>query len=116
MANEIGKIELNFQVVDTGSPRMLVVDDFSKWRVIKDMPSFIEITLPGSRKPITLPFEKYARNGFNSLSLGITCNVDCEDNLTDLPDGIYELCLKGGANGERTEHKYYLKKDRYQTD
>lgn len=116
MANEIGEIRIDFQVVDSGDPKLLLVQDFSKWRVIEDMPSYIEITLPGSKKPIIVPFEKHAVNGFNSLSLGISCHVDCEENLQDLPDGIYEFCVRGGDEGSYKKHRYYLKKDRLQTE
>lgn len=116
MAQEIGKIQLNFQVVDTGDPKLLLVQDFSKWRVIENMPSYIEITLPGSKSPITVPFEKYAVNGFNSLSLGTSCHVDCEENLIPLPDGIYCLTIKGGQDGMYEFSRYYLKKDKLQTD
>lgn len=116
MANEIGKIDLNFQVEDTGDPKLIIIKDFSKWRVLENMPSYIEITMPGSNKPITLPFEKNATNAFDSLSLGISCHVDCEDNRVDLQDGIYEFCLKGGKEGNRQFHRYYLKKDRLQTE
>lgn len=114
MANEIGKINLNFQVEDTGDPKLIIIKDFSKWRVIENMPSYMEITMPGSNKPITVPFEKNATNAFNSLSLGVTCHVDCEENMADLNDGIYEFCLRGGKDGSYKFHRYYLKKDNFQ--
>lgn len=110
----IGKIILNFQVIDTGDPNMLLVGDFSKWRVIENLPAYIDITLPGARNPITLPYKKNATQGFTSLSLGISCHVDCEENLRPLPDGIYEFCLRGGKDGERQKKKFYLKKDTLQ--
>lgn len=115
MANELGKIALNFQVEDTGDPELIIVKDFSKWRVIENLPSYIEVTLPGARKPVVLPYEKNATNAFNSLSLGITCHVDCEENISDLPDGIYEFLLRGGKDGLHQFHRYYLKKDTLQT-
>lgn len=114
--SDIGKIELNFQVVDSGDPKMLLVADYSSWKVIKEQPAYIEITLPGSRKPVISTFSKERINGFNSLSLGVSYHVDCEENLVDLPDGIYEICIKGGKNGERTFHRYYLKKDKFQQE
>lgn len=114
--NNIGKIILNFQVIDTGDPKMLLVGDFSKWRVIENLPAFIDITLPGARNHITLPFKKNATQGYTSLSLGVSQHINCEENIKPLPDGIYEFCLRGGKDGERTKHKYYLKKDAFQED
>lgn len=116
MAENIGKIELNFQVVDSGDPKMLLVADFSKWRVIENMPAFLEITPPGFRKAKERNFKKEAINGYNTLSLGLSSHVDCEENTQDLPDGIYEFCLRGGKDGMYKKHKYYLKKDKFQLE
>lgn len=116
MANEIGKINLDFQVPDSGNPKMLFVWDFSKWRVIENMPSYIEITLPGARNPVIRNFDKNKMNGYNSLSLGVSCHVDCEENLQDLQDGVYEICVKGGKDGTYTKHKYFLKTDKFQLE
>lgn len=116
MANEIGKILLYFNVIETGDPNLICLSDHSQWRVLKDMPSYIEITIPGTRDPIILPFKKKELNWYNSLSLGISCHVDCESNIEPLPDGVYEFCLKGGKDGQRTSHRYYLKKDIIQTE
>jgi len=113
---DIGEIRLNFQVIDSDDPKMLLVADFSAWKVIKNLPSYIEITLPGSKKPISRVFNKEKINGFNSLSLGTSSHTDCEENWQDLPDGIYELCLRGGKDGQHTFHRYYLKKDKFQQE
>lgn len=112
--SDIGKIDLSFQVIDSGDPKTLLVADFSAWKVIKELPAYIEITLPGARKPITRVFNKEKINGFNSLSLGTSNHVDCETNTVDLPDGIYSICIKGGKDGQHTFHRYYLKKDKFQ--
>lgn len=112
--SDIGKIQLNFQVLDSGDPKVLLIADFSRWRVIKNLPAYIEITLPGRRKPVVSVFHKEKINGFNSISLGTSMHVDCEENFQDLPDGIYEICLRGGKEGSRTFHRYYLKKDKFQ--
>lgn len=114
--SKIGNIELNFQVLDSGDPKMLLIADYSSWKVIKELPAFIEITLPGRRKPVISTFSKERINGFNSLSLEVSCHVDCEENFVDLPDGIYEICLRGGKDGERKFHRYYLKKDKFQQE
>ena len=113
MATNIGKIDINFQVA-SGDPQILTVEDFSQWRVIEDLPAYIHITLPGSRKPIDKIFHKNKKNGFNSLNLELSCHVDCEDNRQNLPDGIYDICVTGGANGQHSFQRYYLKTDLFQ--
>lgn len=114
--SNIGKIELNFQVIDSKDPKFLLIADFSDWKVIEELPAFIEITLPGSRIPVVSNFHKNKINGFNSIRLGTSTHIDCEENFQDLPDGIYEICLKGGANGQRTFHRYYLKRDKFRLE
>ena len=114
--SDIGKINLDFQVIDSDDPKTLLVADFSAWKIIKQLPSYIEITLPGSKKPIIRSFNKEKINGFNSLSLGLSNHIDCEKNTHDLPDGIYSICIRGGKEGQETSHRYYLKKDRFQNE
>jgi hypothetical protein len=113
---EIGNIEINFQVIDSGDPKTLLVADFSSWKVIKELPSYIEITLPGARNPVITSFNKQKINGFNSLSLGTSTHINCTENFQDLPDGIYNICVKGGRDGQHSFHRYYLKKDKFQND
>lgn len=112
--SDIGKIRLDFHVTTTGDPKFLLVHDFSEWRVIENLPANLEIVVPGSRKPIIKLFKKNATNGLNSLNLGLSNHVDCEENYLDLPDGIYEFCLKGGAEGKHIKSRYFLKKDLFQ--
>lgn len=112
--SKIGKIELKFQVIDTQDPKLIMIVDNSKWRIIEELPAYIEVTVPGSSKPITLPFEKNSLQTYTSATLGMTCVQDCEIELINLPDGVYEFCLKGGKNGERKAYKFFLKKDNIQ--
>lgn len=108
----IGKINLDFQVQPSGDPRVLLIQDFSTWLVIKDMPAYIYITPPNIQDPIVRVLSKEAINGLNSLNLGLSCGTELEY----LPDGIYHIEIRGGKNGERAVDKYYLKKDIIQID
>lgn len=108
----IGKINLDFQVQPSGDPRVLIVQDFSEWLVIKDMPAYIYITPPNTPDPIVRVFSKESTNGLNSLNLGLSCGTELEY----LPDGIYHIEIRGGKNGERKVSKHYLKKDIIQID
>lgn len=113
----MAEIVLDFQVIETRNPQLLMVGDTSKWAYAEDLPSWLLITRPGSKKPLTFSFKKESMNVFNSHNLGLTClQGDCEEELyEDLPDGIYKLCLK--SNFENVELiKYYLKTDRFDVD
>lgn len=114
--SNIGNIRIDFQVIESGDPKFLLVGDFSSWKVIEDLPANLEVIPPGSHNKVSNLFQKNQINGLNSLNLGLSQHQDCEENYLPLPDGIYELCLRGGANGERMKKRYYLKKDQFQLD
>ncbi len=108
---EIGKINIDFQVVESHDPKILMIADFSEWAHIVNQPAVISITMPGAANPIQHNFIKYNINGFNSNTLGITCDIGCDDpEYIDLADGIYEICLEGSPNTFR-KLRYYLKID-----
>ena len=112
----VGKINIAFGVSST-SPLHLVVEDFSDWLYAEDLPSYVLITVPGSKKPKTYTFKKFKRNIFNSHNLGLSClSGDCkEEQYVDTPDGIYTICLKSGYEDiEKT--KFYLKTDRFEVE
>lgn len=114
--SDIGNIRIDFQVIESGDPKFLLVGDFSSWKVIEDLPANLEVIPPGSHNTVSNLFQKNKINALNSLNLGLSQHQDCEDNYLPLPDGIYELCLRGGANGQRMRKRYYLKKDQFQLD
>jgi len=113
---EVGHIYIDFDVIST-RPENLIVNDASQWFYAEDLPAFIYITLPGSKKPKIFPFVKYAWNRFNSHLLGLSCfRDDCGDEkYIALPDGIYTICLKSGYDNIFTQ-KYYLKTDQFKRD
>ena len=111
--NTVGQIKIDFQVIESDRPKYLTIGDLSTWLYASNKPSYISITLPGSKKAITYSWLKNAINTFNSHNLGLSClSGDCtEETYTDLPDGIYTICLKSGFE-DIEEVKYYLKTDR----
>lgn len=101
-------INIDFQVVPTGDPKYLLVVDTSEWAHIEGKPSIIEITLPGSKNFITQYFDKGKVNVFNSQNLGFTCYGTTENDLIDLPDGVYKITVKGSPDTFNKE-RYYLR-------
>lgn len=112
----VGNINVEFSV-SSPSPLYLVVEDLSDWIYSEDLPSYILVTIPGSKKPKTFTFKKHKRNVFNSHNLGLSCFTgNCkEEKYVDLPDGIYTICIKSGLKDiENT--RYYLKTDRFEVE
>lgn len=108
----IGKINVDFQVINSYDPKVLIVADSSTWLNADNLPSYISITPPGSKQAITHIFQKHRMNIFNSVNLGLTCLTECgEQNYVDLNDGIWTINLKSSFQGiEKT--RYYLKSDK----
>lgn len=93
---EVGKPVINFQMINTNDPKILIVADYSEWLHIENQPAVLSIKLPGSKKYIQFNFVKNKFNAFNSNTLGLTCDIGCNDpDYLDLPDGIYDICLEG---------------------
>lgn len=106
--NKYGKINIDFQIVDTDDPLCLIVADSSYWQLIEGKPAIIEITIPGASDPVTNTFQKNSLNIFNSINLGLTC-PNCDDaSLTELPDGVYTIVVKGSPDSFQKE-KCYLR-------
>ena len=109
--SELKKINIDFQCITSNDPKILMIADFSEWSHIENQPAVISIKMPGSSESIQYNFVKNNINGFNSNTLGITCDVGCNDpDYIDLPDGIYEICLEASPN-TFNKFRYYLKLD-----
>lgn len=104
-----GEIKIDFQVYDSEDPDILLVMDFSSWSLIENQPAVIEIVPPGSIEAISFNFDKGVINGYNSDNLGTNCSID--ESFNSLPDGIYEITLKGSPD-TFYKKRYYLKTDR----
>ena len=112
----VGKINIEFDILST-RPTNLVVADSSDWIYSQNLPAYLLVKMPGSKKFKTFPFKKEALNRLNSHLLGLSClKNDCEEEVyLTLPDGIYTVCVKSGYEGiENT--KYYLKTDLFKQE
>lgn len=112
----IGNINIKYSIY-SDSPELLKVEDYSDWVYAENMPSYIQITVPGSKNPKNYTFTKGKRNIFNSHNLGLSClSEDCkEEEYVDLPDGIYTVTVKSGYENI-FETNYYLKTDRFEVE
>lgn len=111
MPDKVVKINLDFEVIESKSPKILIVGDFSEWSQLYQKPSILKITLPGSNKPSSHNFIKKSLNSYNSVTLGLTNVQPCKENYADLPDGIYFLELLASPSTYKFS-RYYLKLDR----
>ena len=112
-------IKIDFNVIETNNHKTLLVADNSNWSVIEGEPSIIEITLPGMRNPVVNYFDKKSINNFNSVNLNLNCVDNSCDELewTDLPDGVYTICVKGSPSKyQETKHYFRTNKARERLD
>lgn len=114
----ISNIKIDFQVIDTGDPRVLMIADNSVWAQIENQPKVIEITTPGNDPKtdfVAHYFQPYQINSFNSETLGLSCSDDCPIELDPLPDGVYTIIVKGSPDKFNLTRKY-LKVDNTQLE
>lgn len=116
MSQIVGEIKIDFDVIQS-TVQTLWVGDSSDWVHAEVLPAALEVTLPGSKKPLTFSYKKNAITSLNSHNLGITClKGDCTDEVYgDLPDGVYTITVKSGFTNFETT-KYYLKTDRIELE
>ena len=100
----LDNINLDFQVLGTWDPKILVVIDTSVWGFIEDKPAIIEIVIPGSTQVRTY-------NVFNSSNLLISPVGEYKD----LADGIYRISVKGSPD-TNCIHRDFLKTDKIRTE
>ena len=102
------KINIEFDILETGHPYFFSIADLSEWGLIKDNTSYISITLPGYSKPVEKYFDKNAVNTYNSFSLEISCGDICQESEYEaIPDGIYCIELKSTCDKYVTSKKYF---------
>lgn len=100
-------ITIDFQVYDSNDPKKIIVLDTSIWSLIEDKPAIIEIISPGEKKPVVHYYTKNGITVLNSVNLGLNCG-DCGKEFFDLPDGVYEITVKGSPD-KFNKKRYYLK-------
>lgn len=101
----IPKVNIDFQIIDTSDPRYMIIADTSEWGGIEGKPAVIEIQVPGVVEPAIHYFDQKSVNVFNSITLGVNC-VTCGLEEMELPDGIYEVELKGSPSKYNQKRQY----------
>jgi len=113
---QIGNINIEFDIFSHSTKRLLV-GDMSDWVYAENKPSYILITIPGSKKTKNFTFKKHNLNVFNSHNLGLSClSGDCKEEVyVDLPDGIYTINVKSSYQ-DIENIKFYLKTDLFELE
>lgn len=105
----MSKPKLDFQILKNDDPRYILVADISEWNHIKELPSIIEVTVPGSKEPIVYYYSKNTITSLNSVNLYLNCGTGCGCDGEDhnfLPDGIYNIKIKGSPDTFFREKKH----------
>jgi len=113
--SEIGKINIDFQILKTHDPKVILIADTSDWKHIADKTSVLEITMPGGGVPRELIWNKHKINIVNSSTLGITPKACDATQLVELPDGVYTIAVKGEPNYFCKE-RFYLRTERLELE
>lgn len=100
-------INIDFQIYDSKDPKYIIVLDTSTWGLIKDKPAIIEVVTPGFTKPWVQYYDKNAVNYITTKTTGLDCEGCCTE-LSDLPDGVYKITVKGSPE-KFCYTRYYLK-------
>lgn len=112
----MAKINLDFDIIDSGNPYYLSLYDTSDWGVIKEKQAILEIVKPGEELPITFIFSKNSVNVFNSNKLEEVCLEDCIiPEKVMLSDGLYKITLKGSPD-TYSKGKLHLKTDSFELE
>mgnify|MGYP003619271391 FL=1 len=106
--------KLNFNIVDTHDFKTLGVVDTSWYNpdITVETPT-IEILPPGYTVAASPFFMIKALNVYNSNGLGIT-RASCEEDLVDLPDGLWKIKYSICPNDKLFIEKFFLKTDKIQ--
>lgn len=100
-------IRIDFQVYDSNDPKQIIVLDTSIWANLESKMAVIEILTPGETKLVGYPYTKNGVTILNSSNLGLNC-YECGDEFYDLPDGVYEITVKGSPD-KFNKKRLYLK-------
>ena len=112
----IGKINIDFTILQELNPQLLKIQDVSDWFSAEDKQATLIVFPPGSTKGIANIFAKHETTILTSVNLGLSCLTTCgESELQDLSDGVWKICLQSAYQGlEKT--RYFLKTDRFKIE
>lgn len=92
MAIDTSIINIDFEVLNTNTCKILKVLDISNWASAVDDAAYIEILTPGATTPVVHVFQKGKINIFNTNNLGLS-DVSNYSYIGPLPDGIYTITV-----------------------
>jgi hypothetical protein len=103
---------LNFDIIDTHDFKTLGIIDTSWYNpdITIETPT-IEILPPGYTYAVSPFFMVKGLNIYNSNGVGIT-KASCEEELIDLPDGLWKIKYSICPNDKLFIEKFFLKTDR----
>jgi hypothetical protein len=105
---------LNFDITDTHDFKTLGIVDTSWYNpdIIVETPT-IEILPPGYTYAVSPFYMIKALNVYNSNGVGIT-KASCEEELVDLPDGLWKVKYSICPNDKLFIEKFFLRIDKLQ--
>lgn len=103
---------LSFDIIDTHDFKTLGIVDTSWYNpdITIESPT-LEILPPGYTYAVSPYFMPRSLNVFNSNGVGIT-KATCEEELVDLPDGIWKIKYSICPNDKLFIEKFFLKTDK----
>jgi hypothetical protein len=104
--------KLNLDVVDTHNFKTLGLVDTSWYNpnITIETPT-LQILVPGFSKYVSPAFVPKSLNIFNSNSVGLT-NAGCEQELIELPDGLWKIKYSICPNDKLFIEKIFLRTDK----
>lgn len=108
----ITKLDLN--IIDTHNFKTIGIADVSIYNndiAVENV--LIEITPPGFKNSVSPFFMAKGLNIYNSNNVGLT-KSSCEEELIDLPDGLWKIKYSICPNDKLFIEKIYLKTDKIQ--
>ena len=106
---------LDFDIIETHNPKTFGILDVSIYNILIPIENVeIEIYAPGYVYPAKPVFLSKSLNIFNSNNTGLT-KATCEEDLVDLPDGIWKVRYSICPNDKLFIHKTWLRTNHIQT-
>lgn len=99
-------INIDFEICDySRNTKIFIILDISNWAHIYNKPSIIEIIPPGEKKPSVLYLRQNVVNIITAKDMNMDC-MECGDSEMDIPDGIYDITIKGSPDKFFKNKKY----------
>ena len=105
---QLEPINIDFQFISTGDPKVMIILDTSTWGIIENKPAIIEIVPPNKTKALVYSYQKLKTNVFNSSNLFLS-PIGC---FEDMPDGVYQIIVKGSPD-TNCKQRDILKTDQF---